>query len=121
MKLRPLSFHFILHPSAFILCFSGGGGDFLALQLDESGGRGGEPRGWADAAARAGVNGGAGRGRARDLRARVLTFEEGPAHAGVNYLPRQRLVVSPRTGSVKRCVNSGLAQRPLQVAAAPRH
>src|SRR5438270_14099393 len=119
MKLRPLSFHFILHPSAFILCFSGGGGDFLALQLDESGGRGGEPRGGADAAARACVNGGAGRGRARNLRARVFFFEEGPAHAGVNNLPRQRLVVSPRAARVERGGNAGLAQRGLPVAAAP--
>src|SRR5215204_5942114 len=89
--------------------------------LDEAGGRGGEPGGGADAATRAGVHRGAGRGRARDLGAGVLLFEEGATHAGVYYLPGQRLVVSACAARVEVGVNARLAQSGLEVSAVARH
>src|SRR5919205_104825 len=94
---------------------------YCSLQLNQSGGGGGEPGRGADAAARAGVHGGAGRGRARDLRAGVLLLKEGAAHAGVYDLPREHFVVGARARGVEGGVHARLAQRGVEVVAVARH
>lgn len=86
------------------------------FQLHERGRCFGEPRGRTDPATRALIHRRAGSSRARFVRAFVFLLHEFARDAGIDYVPRENLVVSAPAAGVKIRIDSRLANRRIQIS-----